>query len=561
MKLLLLQPPVEDFYDTDLRLQPLGLCYLKATVEKHFPQIEVTVRDFHHGWGRKTVALPLELSYLKPYYCWPDRSPFSTFYSYFHFGASFEVIANEVVRLKPDLVGISSLFSSYFREVLKIAEAIRNRLPVPILLGGSHVSAEPVMMLQNPHVDFVIRGEGERPLVEFLKAWITDGDLSSVPNLGWKYQGCLIFNPIKENYPVNDLPWPDFSDLDTAQYCFEGRPMSFLITSRSCPHRCTFCSVHTTFGKAYRRRSVDDVLQEIIERYSKGIRVFDFEDDNLTFYLREMKQLCAALIQAFPSKNVQFLAMNGISYLSLDDELLELMKTAGFTHLNLALVSSDTTVRETAKRPHTVEKYLQVVNKAFQLGFKIVSYQILGLPRESLDSMMQTLVFMAQQPVLQGASIFYLTPNSPIARKFPLVGEFDVFKSRSTAMAFESRECSRDQLYTLLVTTRIINFLKGIDIPEGINTISVLLERLPARGGRVALGAMLLTKLLETGCLYAAGRDGLRSMKRFDSHLFFRIWNRLEFIRTLSGCRLNIDAVPSRAEVKPVSIGRRMGHG
>ncbi len=85
--------------------------------------------------------------------------------------------------------------------------------------------------------------------------------------------------------------------------------------------------------------------------------------------------------------------MNGISYLSLDAELLQLMKAAGFSRLNLALVSSDTSVLETTKRPHTVGKYLEVVETAHRLGFEITSYQILGLPFESLSSMVQTLVF------------------------------------------------------------------------------------------------------------------------------------------------------------------------
>ena len=106
--------------------------------------------------------------------------------------------------------------------------------------------------------------------------------------------------------------------------------------------------------------------------------------------------------------------MNGISYLSLDDELLELMYRAGFSHLNLALVSSDKTVRETTKRPHTLEAYIKVVNKAYQLGFKIVSYQILGLPNESLDSMIQTLAFNARLPVLLGASPFYRRRMRPL---------------------------------------------------------------------------------------------------------------------------------------------------
>ncbi|MBK9040319.1 MAG: hypothetical protein IPL83_14350 [Bdellovibrionales bacterium] len=64
---------------------------------------------------------------------------------------------------------------------------------------------------------------------------------------------------------------------------------------------------------------------EIELRYEQGYRVIDFEDDNLTFYKDEMKRLCGALIERFPNREMQVVAMNGISYLSLDDELLELM--------------------------------------------------------------------------------------------------------------------------------------------------------------------------------------------------------------------------------------------
>ncbi len=114
MKLVLIQPPIQDFYDTAIRLQPIGLAYLKAAVKKHLPEWEVVIKDFHQGWGRRTIALPKELAYLRDYYPWPDRSPFSLFHHYYHFGASFETMAQEVVQEKPDLVGISSLFSPYY---------------------------------------------------------------------------------------------------------------------------------------------------------------------------------------------------------------------------------------------------------------------------------------------------------------------------------------------------------------------------------------------------------------------------------------------------------------
>src|SRR4029077_7569780 len=138
--------------------------------------------------------------------------------------------------------------------------------------------------------------------------------------------------------------------------------------------------------------------------------------------------------------------------------------------LNLALVSSDKAVRETTKRPHTLQSYLKVVHKAHQLGFKIVSYQILGLPNESLESMIQTLAFNARLPVLLGASPFYRTPASPIARGLEL-SERDYIRARLTALAIETEGFRREDLYTLFATTRIINFLKGLPLVASANLV------------------------------------------------------------------------------------------
>src|SRR5690349_25052767 len=84
LKVLLIQPPVQDFYDTDVRLQPIGLCYLKAAVKKHIPNVEIIIKDYHGGSGRRTVKIPSELQYLADYYSAADKSPFSTFHQYYH---------------------------------------------------------------------------------------------------------------------------------------------------------------------------------------------------------------------------------------------------------------------------------------------------------------------------------------------------------------------------------------------------------------------------------------------------------------------------------------------
>jgi radical SAM superfamily enzyme YgiQ (UPF0313 family) len=520
MKVLLIQPPVEDFYDTDVRLQPIGLAYLKAAVNKHLPEVDVIIKDYHAGCGRRTVAIPKELLYLEDYYSITDKSPFSTFDRYYHFGKPFDEIEQDIAELNPGVVGISSLFTPYYREGLEIAARVKKHLGIPVVVGGSHASAAPESMLASQFVDYVIRGEGEKPLVELLRYLRGENDIASVPNLSYKRHGRRCSNPMGENFPIDELPFPELSDTSRSAYQFAGKPMTFMISSRSCPHKCSFCSVHTTFGTNYRRRSLESVLGEIELRYQQGYRVIDFEDDNLTYYKKTFKELCRRLIARFPDREMTFVAMNGISYLSLEDELLELMYQAGFSHLNLALVSSDKTVRETTKRPHTLKAYLKVVQKAHALGFKVVSYQILGLPNESLESMIQTLAFNARLPVLLGASPFYRTPDAPIARGLSL-REKDYVRARLTAMAIETEGFSRDEIYTLFVTTRILNFLKGLPLSSSIELKTLLTQH--SLTPRTEIGFDLLRKFAESGRMYFSTRRGNVENKRFRAEVFRRV--------------------------------------
>jgi radical SAM superfamily enzyme YgiQ (UPF0313 family) len=535
MKVLLIQPPVQDFYDTDVRLQPIGLCYLRAAVKKHIPDIDVIIKDYHGGCGRRTVAVPKELRYLTEYYPVADKSPFSTFHQYYHFGKPFDEIEDEIADIPPDVVGISSLFTPYYREVLEVAARVKKRLNVPVIIGGSHASAVPESLLSSPNVDYVIRGEGEKAFVEFLRYLKGRKRIEEVPNLAYKKAHEFVFNPLVDNFSIDELPFPDLSDLLSATYTLARKSMTFMITSRSCPHKCSFCSVHTTFGTNYRRRSMENVLEEIELRYQRGYRVIDFEDDNLTYYKNTFKELCRRLIARFPNREMEFVAMNGISYLSLDEELLGLMFQAGFSHLNLALVSSDKTVRETTKRPHTLEAYLKVVHKAHALGFKIVSYQILGLPNENLDSMIQTLAFNARLPVLLGASPFYRTPASPIARGLHRTEE-DYVKARLTAMAVETDEFRREDIYTLFITTRIINFLKGLRL-AGSAELDALLDR-SWSDDRTRIGFELLSLLRETNRLYFWTTKGLRENEKFEPEIFFRVLKQAGMIGCQNGQRI-----------------------
>jgi hypothetical protein len=290
--------------------------------------------------------------------------------------------------------------------------------------------------------------------------------------------------------------------------------------------------VHTTFGHRYRRRSNSGMLRELKLRYSQGYRVFDFEDDNLTFDKKAAGRLFRQFEKMFPKKDVRFLAMNGICYWDLNGELLGLMRRAGFTHLNLSLVSSDPSVCKSMRRPLNRKKYRTVVSQAFKLGFRIVSYQILGLPGDSPDSMVKTLVLNARLPVLLGASPFYVPPGSPIGDS---LNEADPFTTaRLTNLGIESAAFTREDIYTLFVTTRILNFLKGIPLQKDCR-LETALKSAAKYSPRSRAGVFILKKLLREEPFSLWTPRGFRHQPFFKTELFHKAWASLDRIVTRQG--------------------------
>ena len=532
---------MEDFYHTEARLQPLGLAYLKATVLSRLPGVEVIIRDFHHRRGRRTIALPAELRYLRSYYPQSGGSPLRTFNHFYHFGSSYEEIARAVEVEKPDLVGISSLFSAYYREVLDTAAAIQARRPVPIVVGGAHATAVPESLLVHPSIEMVIRGAGERPLVELLRNWGGAGHLQSVPNLCYKLNGIVVRNRMGENYPLEELPVPDFSDWQPGHYCLDGQPLAMIATSRGCPQQCRFCAVHRIWGPQVERRGAEDVFQEILLRYREGYRVIDFEDDHFGGDKAETKALCQRIADFFPAGEICLTAMNGISYWHLDQELLAMMWRAGFRSLNLSLVSSDDRVGEAQRRPPFLKSFQNCVEDAHRLGFRITAYPILGLPGESMHSMRQTLIFLSRLPVRIGPSPFYPVPGSPLYDNQPGFTGAELVRARLTAFSQETSDCSRDQLYTLFLTARILNFLKGLVIPAAELSLGVLFKEWKSESAKDSLGWELLQLLLREGILYVPASKRRHRLEHFQAELFFHIWRSLDYIQTIKGQKLRVN--------------------
>lgn len=461
--ILLIQPPVEDFYATDCRTQPLGLCYLSAAIQKRFPEIQVVLYDAVAEGKKRNIPWPREFSYLKKYYGYSDNSPFKLFHQYSRFGKSGEEIREALEKYSPFLVGISSMFTAYYRQSLEMAEICRDIFPeAKIVMGGNHATVAPNSLLgarKNGQclVDYVIQGEGEAALANLVDR------LSGGENIP---RGILP----GQTPDIHSLPHPDISGLDFQHYRFKGKPMCFLVTSRSCPYRCSFCGIHAVFGGKYRRRKNSDILGEIQQRVAQGIGHIDIEDDHFSASKNETH----ALLDEIIARNwpITFSAMNGIVYWSLDADLLYKMKKAGFESLNLSLVSTDDKSLGDANRLSRLDEFAKVVWQAFEMGFLITAYFIIGRPGQTVGEMVATLRFLASLPVLIGASPYYLCPGTPDFEKFgsdPALtrasAKYDpLFSARLSAMDTETGEFNRDDVFTIFKMSRVINHMKtGID--------------------------------------------------------------------------------------------------
>jgi len=476
MKVLLVQPPVRDFYQTRIRTQPIGLAYLAAALrlEGH----EASILDCQTGRPHP-IPLPPTFTHLRDLYPPDDQSPFRLYSGFYHFGLGWEDIRQEIDAVDPDVVGISSLFTPYHGEALNVARIVKQGCPSRVVvMGGPHVSGDPEGVLNSGLVDYVVLGEGEVRLPRLLRAIQEKRRVRHMEGIGYPNGGRVRINPVEEFIdPISSIPWPARDLLEPGRYRIGKRRSTMLITSRGCPHQCAYCSARLVMGSRFRPRSPDDVVEEMAEcRRRYDITSFDIEDDNFTFDLGRAKALMRLIIETFGEEALRLSAMNGVSFASLDSELLGLMRRAGFRAVNLSFVSTDALTRKAMKRPGAgPADFDEVVESAVDAGLAATAYAIFGLPGQTVPEMVDTLVYLMARRVLIGPSIYYPAPGTALmalCREEHLLPP-DMRLWRSSAFPVETRDFDRLDLVTLFRLTRLINFLKGKmktgELAEGIS--------------------------------------------------------------------------------------------
>jgi hypothetical protein len=509
--ILLIQPPIRDFYITPKRTLPYGLASIAAVLRR--AGFSVGICDGLASAKSRIMPWPGPMEYLVPYFGRPDRSPFGLFHHFRHFGYSIEHLAKQAKDSGAFLIGISSLFSAYADTALETAVAVKKACPrVPIVFGGHHPTALPETVIHHPAVDFILRGEGEVGLPALAKALRSKSSLDKVPGLVRRTDdGTLCVAPPAVADDLGALPIPAFDLISWRHYQRSGRGSLSLTATRGCPMRCTYCAVNAASYHGFRQRSVESVVAEIdgaIDLHPMGF--INFEDEHLCADKQWVLSLMEVMRSRFAARRLEIRAMNGLYAPSLDDDVLASMRAAGFKTLNLALISTVASQLKRFARPDTAGHLDRVLHTASRLGLNCVAYIIVAGPEQDPILCVDDLVYLARRRVLAGVSVFYPAPGSADYRWCQRTGLLppDPALMRATALPLV-HATNRTQAATLLRLGRIVNFMKSlVDHGETIPLPATAPSRIDPATDRIALGKRLLAAFLNDGVIYGIDASG-----------------------------------------------------
>jgi radical SAM superfamily enzyme YgiQ (UPF0313 family) len=266
-----------------------------------------------------------------------------------------------------DLVCISSITSTATR-AFQLAERFK-KAGIPVAIGGPHSTFLPEESLQ--YADYVVRGEGEETLAELVEHLETGRPLDSIKGLSYKIGEDIIHTPQRDLIKdLEDSPVPDFSLV----YKWEKAKVKPIATSRGCPFACKFCSVIQMFGRKYRFKSIDRIIEEIKAADPEKGHIF-FIDDNFAANKKRTKALLRALIE----KNIKIEWSAQVrTDVAKDPELLELMQKTGcftvfigFESINpktLSLYNKGQGLEDIENSIRLVKKYNINIHGMFVLG-------------------------------------------------------------------------------------------------------------------------------------------------------------------------------------------------
>jgi anaerobic magnesium-protoporphyrin IX monomethyl ester cyclase len=352
MKILLINPPAESiYYILRLKTPPLGLAYVAAVLKQANHQVKI-------------IDLNVEsVDY--------QTLPYSDF----------------------DLVGIS-VDTTRYPIALKIAEAVKRQKRM-VVAGGQHVTFFDSETLSTGLFDFVVRGEGEYTMLDLVQH-IEEGDsFQEVEGISYLSDGELIRTPSRPLIEdLDSLPFParDLLPLQNYTVTLKGRFMTPALTSRGCPFNCDFCSASQFFGRKWRTRSIENVMEELKLLYKNyGYRAVAFFDDHFTLNSNRMVEFCENILKN--NWDLYWWAFSRVDSVVKNEELVELMAKAGLKQVFIGFESGSQEVLDSYGKNLDAHDSFKAMEILKRYKISVWASFVIGALNETKKMIKQTIKF------------------------------------------------------------------------------------------------------------------------------------------------------------------------
>lgn len=339
-----------------------------------------------------------------------------------------------------DLVGISS---DTFRHkaALAIAKAAK-AAGAKVAIGGPHVTFLDAEAVQEPDIDFVVRGEADESAVELANALASGSSLSGINGLTYKDNGAVVRNPGRT--PPSDLdalPFPARDLLNINRYRnieLAKRRITSIVSSRGCPNTCNFCCSPKFNGKKWRARSVRSLLEEVrlvVGKY--GFGGVAFVDDNFTLDPGRVIEFSKAVVSE--GLDIKWWCFSPVNTVVRNPEMVEWMGRSGCRYVFMGIESPDQGTLDTLnKRSSTAGEAKKAVKLLKKNGIETLAAYILGRPGETREMIEETIRFSIKLDT-GGVQYTLLTP-------FPGTPIFDSMQDRLLTRDWEKFDCTHPVL-------------------------------------------------------------------------------------------------------------------
>ena len=284
-------------------------------------------------------------------------------------------------------LGITAMTGTQISEGLEIARLVKVKYPqLPIIWGGWHPSILPESTIEDPMVDIVVCGQGERKFYDIVKV-LRDGqldDLRNIPGVSFKNDFGIVFNKQFSIEDMNNFPRAPYDIVDIEK-CFNkteyGNRTIQYVSSYGCPCRCSFCIEPVVNQRRWVSLAAERVVDEWEYLYKKykidSIAVYD---SNFFVNKKRVVDICDGLLRK--NINIKWGNANGRipTLVKYEEYAWQLMKDAGLKMILTGSESGEQEVLDLIDKDANMEDIYEFTTLCDKHGIKVLFSYMSGIP-------------------------------------------------------------------------------------------------------------------------------------------------------------------------------------